>query len=61
MGYNQGPPVMYQPGQGPEYGAPLVGAAPVPLVPIGIPPGLEYLAQVSPSELVFVLNYSIKT
>ncbi|XP_004079837.1 phospholipid scramblase 2 [Oryzias latipes] len=46
MGYNQGPPVMYQPGQGPEYGAPLVGAAPVPLVPIGIPPGLEYLAQI---------------
>ncbi|XP_068444307.1 phospholipid scramblase 2-like [Clinocottus analis] len=59
MGYNQGqPPVMYQPGAvgpgpvpAPEYGAPhggishaQVGAA--ASVPVGVPPGLEYLAQI---------------
>ncbi|XP_074518333.1 phospholipid scramblase 2-like [Halichoeres trimaculatus] len=57
QGYNQGPPpVTYQPGQvgpGPvpgQYGAPPGGITPAPLsapaVPVGVPPGLEYLLQV---------------
>lgn len=50
MAYNHGqPPVVYQPGpapgQGPEYGGQPVGASPA-VVPVGVPPGLEYLAQV---------------
>ncbi|CAN9509658.1 unnamed protein product [Ophioblennius macclurei] len=51
MGYNQGPPpVVFQPGPaGP--GGPPGGISPAPLaapavVPVGIPPGLEYLAQI---------------
>ncbi|KAM6909346.1 phospholipid scramblase 2-like isoform 2-T4 [Xenentodon cancila] len=52
MGYNQAPsaPVMYQPGQGPEYGSPHDGIslAPTmsPAVAVGVPPGLEYLTQI---------------
>ncbi|XP_036002333.1 phospholipid scramblase 2 [Fundulus heteroclitus] len=52
MGYNQGPPpVVYQPGpapgQGPEYGGQPMGIAPAPVsVPVGVPPGLEYLTQI---------------
>lgn len=53
MGYHQGPPpVMYQPGpvSGPEHG----GITPAPVgmpaaVPVGVPPGLEYLTQVGTS------------
>ncbi|XP_061565638.1 phospholipid scramblase 1-like [Cololabis saira] len=50
-GYNQGPPdpVMYQPGQGPEYGDPHGGISPAPAagaVAVGVPPGLEYLTQI---------------
>lgn len=49
MGYSQGPPpVMYQPGPaGPEYGGG-ISPAPVggPAVPVGVPPGLEYLTQI---------------
>lgn len=53
MGYNHGPPpVMYQPGpvSGPEHG----GIIPAPVgmpaaVPVGVPPGLEYLTQVRTS------------
>lgn len=64
MGYNQGPPpVMYQPGPvgqgpvpGPEYGAPPGGITPAPApgavaVPVGVPPGLEYLTQVGQRNL----------
>uniref|UniRef100_A0A6Q2XU69 Phospholipid scramblase n=1 Tax=Esox lucius TaxID=8010 RepID=A0A6Q2XU69_ESOLU len=63
MGYNPqqpqpGQPVMYQPGPvgpmaGPEYGAPNLGPpaaispAPAVVVPVGVPPGLEYLTQVA--------------
>ncbi|XP_033839487.1 phospholipid scramblase 2 [Periophthalmus magnuspinnatus] len=52
MGYSQGPPpVMYQPGPAvvPEYGGPPGGIAPAPgapAVPVGVPPGLEYLTQI---------------
>ncbi|XP_071315025.1 phospholipid scramblase 2-like [Trachinotus anak] len=54
MGYNPGqPPVMYQPGPvpGPEYGGPPGGISPAPVgaqgvVPVGVPPGLEYLTQI---------------
>ncbi|XP_061565631.1 phospholipid scramblase 2-like [Cololabis saira] len=55
MGYNQGPPapVMYQPGQGPEYGSPHGGISPAPAPAagspaqaVGVPPGLEYLTQI---------------
>lgn len=56
MGYNQGPPpVMYQPGpvSGPEYGNHPGAISPAPAgvpaaaaVPVGVPPGLEYLTQV---------------
>ncbi|KAG7497062.1 phospholipid scramblase 2-like [Solea senegalensis] len=53
MNYNQGPaPVMYQPGPvspGPEYGVAPGGisAVGVPaVVPVGVPPGLEYLTQI---------------
>uniref|UniRef100_A0A8C7NVK9 Phospholipid scramblase n=1 Tax=Oncorhynchus mykiss TaxID=8022 RepID=A0A8C7NVK9_ONCMY len=57
MGYNQqqphpGQPVMYQPVPMPEYGVPQMGPspaispAPAAVVPIGVPPGLEYLTQV---------------
>lgn len=53
MSYNQGPPpVMYQPGPvvpaaGPEYGGGIAPAPGGPAVPVGVPPGLEYLTQVS--------------
>ena len=61
MGYNEGqpPPVMYQPGpvSGPEYGGNpgAISPAPVPAAagpaqPVGVPPGLEYLTQVSSCE-----------
>ncbi|XP_051285107.1 phospholipid scramblase 2 isoform X1 [Dicentrarchus labrax] len=58
MGYNAAPnPVMYQPGPmgpgpvpGPEYGGHpgAISPAPVgtPAVAVGVPPGLEYLAQI---------------
>ncbi|XP_037335021.1 phospholipid scramblase 2-like [Pungitius pungitius] len=59
MGYDPGQaPVMYQPGPAgpgpmaaPEYGAPHGGIAPAPVgspavVPVGVPPGLEYLTQI---------------
>ncbi|XP_060951776.1 phospholipid scramblase 2-like [Limanda limanda] len=57
MGYNQGPPpVMYQPGPvvtapGQEYGGPPQAISPAPAhgqaaSPVGVPPGLEYLAQI---------------
>ncbi|KAA8579129.1 hypothetical protein FQN60_007249 [Etheostoma spectabile] len=55
MGYSPAQaPVMYQPGAvgagpvpGPEYGAPQGGIAPAPAaVPVGVPPGLEYLTQI---------------
>ncbi|TNN67907.1 Phospholipid scramblase 2 [Liparis tanakae] len=53
-GYNQGPPpVMYQPGPvgpsapAPQYGAPHGGVSQAPAaVPVGVPPGLEYLTQI---------------
>ncbi|XP_056298963.1 phospholipid scramblase 2-like [Pseudoliparis swirei] len=52
-GYNQGPPpVMNQPGPvgpvpAPEYGAPHGGLSQAPaVVPVGVPPGLEYLTQI---------------
>ncbi|XP_033992739.1 phospholipid scramblase 1-like isoform X1 [Trematomus bernacchii] len=48
-GYNQGPPpVMYQPGPVPEYGAPPGAIAPAmaAAAPVGVPPGLEYLTQI---------------
>ncbi|XP_061620574.1 phospholipid scramblase 2-like isoform X1 [Phyllopteryx taeniolatus] len=52
--YNQGPPpVMFQPGlmgEAPPYGgsprAAAPAAAPSAVVPIGVPPGLEYLTQI---------------
>uniref|UniRef100_A0A665X1K2 Phospholipid scramblase n=1 Tax=Echeneis naucrates TaxID=173247 RepID=A0A665X1K2_ECHNA len=46
VGYNAGqPPVMYQPGPvpGPEYGSPAPAQV---VVPVGVPPGLEYLTQI---------------
>ncbi|XP_003966930.1 phospholipid scramblase 2 [Takifugu rubripes] len=55
MNYDQGQPpvVMYQPGPapGPEYGGHPGAISPAPLsgpgnVPVGVPPGLEYLTQV---------------
>lgn len=52
MSYNQGPPpVMYQPGPagpavGPEYGGGISPAPGGPSVPVGVPPGLEYLTQI---------------
>lgn len=55
MDYNPNQPaVMYQPGpvgHGPEYGGPPGGISPAPVgapaaVPVGVPPGLEYLTQV---------------
>uniref|UniRef100_A0A669EIK3 Phospholipid scramblase n=1 Tax=Oreochromis niloticus TaxID=8128 RepID=A0A669EIK3_ORENI len=54
MGYSGQPAVMYQPGPvgpvpGPEYGGPPGGISPapgVPAVPVGVPPGLEYLTQI---------------
>lgn len=60
MGYNPNQPaVMYQPGPvgqspvpGHDYGSHPGGMSPAPvaapaMVPIGVPPGLEYLTQVS--------------
>uniref|UniRef100_A0A3B4FEV9 Phospholipid scramblase n=1 Tax=Pundamilia nyererei TaxID=303518 RepID=A0A3B4FEV9_9CICH len=54
MGYKKQPAVMYQPvpigpAPGPEYGGPSGGISPAPggpAVPVGVPPGLEYLTQV---------------
>ncbi|KAM3590453.1 uncharacterized protein V6R79_010027 [Siganus canaliculatus] len=55
MGYNPGqPPVMYQPGPvgsgpvpGPEYGGQVAaGNQAQAVVPVGVPPGLEYLTQI---------------
>uniref|UniRef100_A0A669CQI0 Phospholipid scramblase n=1 Tax=Oreochromis niloticus TaxID=8128 RepID=A0A669CQI0_ORENI len=54
MGYTKQPAVMYQPVPigpvpGPEYGGPSGGISPapgVPAVPVGVPPGLEYLTQI---------------
>lgn len=59
MGYNEGPPppVMYQPGpvSGPEYGGQSGAISPAPaeatpVLPVGVPPGLEYLTQVCSCE-----------
>nr|XP_019951208.1 PREDICTED: phospholipid scramblase 2-like [Paralichthys olivaceus] len=57
MGYNPGqPPVMYQPAPvatapGPDYGGAPGAISPAPVgvpaaVPVGLPPGLEYLTQI---------------
>lgn len=72
MGYSGQPAVMYQPAPigpapGPEYGGPPGGISPAPggpAVPVGVPPGLEYLTQVGqrkvkPVQFFVVLFYML--
>uniref|UniRef100_A0A3Q4I2N7 Phospholipid scramblase n=1 Tax=Neolamprologus brichardi TaxID=32507 RepID=A0A3Q4I2N7_NEOBR len=71
MGYKKQPTVLYQPvpigpAPGPEYGGPSGGISPapgVPAVPVGVPPGLEYLTQVGqrkvkPAQFFVILFYT---